>query len=77
MLLQFSNNYVKEFAVTCMFCAHVTMVCLDAKNSIKVGEPGFPAVAVDRGKEVIVGANSSFQVGDHDITKAKITHLLP
>ena len=28
---------------------------------------------VDRGKEVIVGSNSSFHVGDHDFTKAKIT----
>ena len=29
--------------------------------------------AVDRGKEVVVGCNSSFQVGDHDFTKAKVT----
>ncbi len=56
-----------------MFGAHVTMVCLDDKHNIKVGETGFPVAAVDRGKEVIVGSNSSFHVGDHDFTKAKIT----
>jgi hypothetical protein len=62
---------LKEFAV--VFREHVNLVCLDDKHNIKVGEPGFPVAAVDRGKEVIVGANSSFQVGDHDFTKAKIT----
>ena len=56
-----------------MFGAHVTMVCLDDKHNIKVGGPGFPVAAVDHGKEVIVGSNPSFHVGDHDFTKAKIT----
>ena len=49
------------------------MVCLDDKHNINLGEPGFPVAAVDRGKEVVVGCNSSSKVGDHDFTKAKIT----
>ena len=64
-------KYLKKFAIA--FRDYATMVCLDDKHNIKVGEPGFPVAAVDRGKEVIVGSNSSFQVGDHDFTKAKIT----
>ena len=56
-----------------MFRDHLTMVCLDDKHNIKIGEPGFPVAAVDRGREVVVGSNSSFQVGDHDFTKAKVT----
>lgn len=64
-------KYQKKFAV--MFREHVAMVCLDDKHNIKIGEPGFPVAAVDRGKEVVVGLNSSFQVGDHDFTKAKAT----
>ena len=64
-------KYQKKFAV--MFRDHLTMVCLDDKHNIKIGEPGFPVAAVDRGREVVVGSNSSFQVGDHDFTKAKVT----
>ena len=40
---------------------------------VKVGEPGFPVAAIDRGKQVLVGINTSFEVGDHDLTKAKFT----
>lgn len=64
-------KYVKQFAI--MFRGHVTMAFLDDKHNIKVGEPGFPVAAVDRGKEVLVGLNAKFTVGDHDFTKAKIT----
>ena len=64
-------KYQKKFAV--MFREHVAMVCLDDKHNIKIGEPGFPVAAVDWGREVVVGSNSTFQVGDHDFTKAKVT----
>lgn len=64
-------KYMKQFAI--MFHKHVTMVSLDDKHNIKVGEPGFPVAAVDRGKEVVVGTGTKFIVGDHDFTKAKIT----
>ena len=41
-------KYLKEFAIN--FREHTTLVCLDDKHNIKVGEPGFPVAAVDRGK---------------------------
>ena len=45
------------------------MVCLDDKHRIKVGEPGFPVAAAERGKKVLVKVGGSFEVGDHDFTK--------
>ena len=51
-----------------MFRDHSTVVCLDDKQNIKIGEADFPVAAVDRGKE-----SSKFMVGDHDFTKAKFT----
>ena len=64
-------KYLKHFAI--MFRDHSTVVCLDDKHNIKIGEPDFPVAAVDRGKEVLVGISSKFMVGDHDFTKAKFT----
>eukprot|EP00117_Sycon_ciliatum_P016059 scpid36605/ scgid15654/ len=46
---------------------------MDDKHLVKVGEPGFPVAAVDRGRSVVVGTTESFQVADHDFTKLKIT----
>ena len=62
---------MKHFAI--MFHNYSTMVCLDGKHNIKTGEPDFPVAAIDRGKEVLVGINLKFTVGDHDFTKAKFT----
>ena len=45
------------------------LACLDDKHKIKVGEPGFPVAAVERGKRVLVKVGASFEVGDHDFTK--------
>ena len=45
-------KYLKHFAI--MFCDHSTVVCLDYKHNIKIGEPDCPVAAVDRGKEVLV-----------------------
>lgn len=50
----------------------MTFACQDDKHSIKVGEPGFPVAAVERGKQVLVGTDTAFCVGDHDFTKSKI-----
>ena len=36
---------------------------------MKVGEPGFPVAAAERGRRVLVSRDSSFEVGDHDFTK--------
>jgi hypothetical protein len=50
------------------------LVFLDDKHHCKVGEPGFPVAAVDRGKSVLVSQEESFVVADHDFTK---TGLIP
>ena len=52
---------------------HSTFVCQDDKHSIKVGEPGYPVAAVERGKQVLVGLNERMVVGDHDFTKFTLT----
>eukprot|EP00117_Sycon_ciliatum_P020858 scpid56965/ scgid18449/ len=46
---------------------------MDDKHLVKVGEPGFPVAAVDRGRSVVVGAEESFQVADHVFTQVKVT----
>ena len=35
---------------------------------MKVGEPGFPVAAAERGQRVLVSCDSSFE-GDHNFTK--------
>lgn len=52
--------------------AFSTFVCLDDKHRIKVGEPGFPVAAAERGRRVVVSMSKSFQVGDHDFTKFSV-----
>ncbi|CAB4039823.1 Hypothetical predicted protein, partial [Paramuricea clavata] len=64
-------RYQKEFCV--QFQDIATLVCEDDKHTIKVGEPGFPVAAVERGKRVIVGLKQSFEVGDHDFTKFSLS----
>ena len=44
-------------------------VCLDDKHRIKIGEPGFPVAAAERGRQVLQAAGSRFLVGDHDFMK--------
>ena len=63
-------RYMKDFAV--LFRDNTVFVCMDDKHHCKVGEPGHPVAAVDRGKRVIVGENSVFAVSDHDFTKFSI-----
>ncbi|KAI8516352.1 hypothetical protein Bbelb_049330 [Branchiostoma belcheri] len=63
-------KYLKEFAV--MFRDFTAFVCLDDKHSIKVGEPGYPLAAVDRGKSVLVAQDTVFVVADHDFAKVKL-----
>ena len=46
------------------------LVFLDDKHRCKVGEPGMPVAAVDRGKQVIVTmTGKKFCDADHDFTK--------
>ena len=40
---------------------------------MKIGEPGYPVAAVERGKSVIVAKGTKFAVGDHDFTKLLLT----
>ena len=46
---------------------------MEDKHSCKVGEPGCPVAAVERGKQVIVGLNETMEVADHDFTRTSIT----
>ena len=63
-------KYLHELAIK--FRMHTSFVSQDDKHFVKVGEPGFPVAAVERGKQVVVSADAPFSVGDHDFTKAKI-----
>ena len=56
----------REFAVK--FQDLMNFICIDDKHRVKVGEPGFPVAAAERGREVIVSLNETFAVGDHDFT---------
>ena len=62
--------YQREYAVQmqqqCVF------VCIDDKHRVKIGEPNCPVASAERGRQVIVGTQSSFQAVDHDFTKFSI-----
>ena len=65
------------------YAGSTTFVTADANCKVPVGEPGFPIVAVARGKKVIVGENEVITVGDHDFSKlslipdAILIHTIP
>ena len=63
-------RYLKELAIK--FKNYTWLVFLDDKHRCKVGEPGFPVAAVERGKRVVVGRDTTFAVTDHDYTKLGI-----
>jgi hypothetical protein len=63
-------RYQRELAVK--FRSFSNFSCVDNKHRVKVGEPGFPVAAAERGRRVLVSLNSSFQVGDHDLTQHSI-----
>ena len=56
-------RYVKELAVKRHDICSV--VFQDDKHS-KIGEPGYPVAAIDRGKSVLVGRDVPFAVANHD-----------
>lgn len=60
-------RYQPEYAVCVR--EHSMFVCLDDKHRNKIGEPGFPVAAAERGRQVLQAAGSRFLVGDHDFTK--------
>ena len=59
-------RYEREVAV--QYAEYTTFVSLDDKHFIKVGEPGFPIAAVERGKKVLVSLQKKFEVDDHDFS---------
>ena len=64
-------RYMREYAIKYRDIS--CFVCIDDKHSIKVGEPGFPIAAAERGRQVIVSSHATFAVGDHDFAKFKLT----
>ena len=61
-------KYLKQFSL--QYKAVTDLVFLDDKHRCKVGEPGMPVAAVERGKQVIVSmTGKKFSVADHDFTK--------
>jgi len=46
---------------------------LDDKHKIKIGHPGCPVAAAERGRQVLVHSATTFQVGDHDFTNMSVT----
>ena len=59
-------KYAREYAVSIRDI--FSFVCTDDKHKISMGEPNFPLAALIRGRQVLVGNNESFQVGDHDFS---------
>lgn len=63
-------RYLKEFCIK--FRDFTVFVCMDDTHHCKVGEPGHPVAAVDRGKRVVVAEDKVFAVSDHDFTKFSV-----
>ena len=53
--------------------SNTDFIAMNDKHTCKVGELGFPVAAVERGKQVVVAHNQSFEVCDHDFTKIFVT----
>ena len=51
-------RYLKEMAV--LFCDNSWLVFMDDKHRCKIGEPGYPVAAVERGKQVLVSCHTKF-----------------
>ena len=60
-------RYMREYAI--MLREFCTFISLDDKHKIKIGEPGYPVAAAERGRRVPVREDEYFTVGDHDFTK--------
>lgn len=60
-------RYIHEYAV--LLRDSSLFFCMDDKHRVKVGEPGTPVAAAERGKQVLVSLSQSFQFCDHDFTR--------
>lgn len=45
---------------------------IDNKHGLKVGEPGFPMAATERGRRILVRAGTTFEVDNHYFNKFSI-----
>ena len=63
-------RYLREYALR--FRDASLLICLDDKHRLKVGEPGYPVAAAERGRRVIVSLREVFEVADHDFTRFSI-----
>ena len=64
-------RYLKEFSI--LYCDYCSLFFMDDKHRCKIGEPGLPVAAVERGKKVIVAmSGKKFAVADHDFTKFSV-----
>ncbi|CAB5367427.1 unnamed protein product [Rhizophagus irregularis] len=63
-------RYLKELAIK--FKDNTWLVFLDDKHRCKIGEPGHPVAAIERGKQVVVTTHETFAVSDHDFTKCSL-----
>ena len=63
-------HYQKEMAI--LLQMNSWLIFMDNKHRCKVGEPGYPVAAIEKGKQVIVSKNKVFKVADHDFTKCDI-----
>ena len=57
---------MREYAIA--FKDYCGFVSLDDKHKIRIGEPGFPVAAAERGRRVPVREDEYMTVGDHDFT---------
>ncbi|KAK6175856.1 hypothetical protein SNE40_014236 [Patella caerulea] len=66
-------RYLKEFCVK--FRDFCTVLCIDDKVQVKLGESGFPIACTDRGRAAVVHVPSQEQhsAGDHDFSAFKLT----
>ena len=64
-------RYQKKLAVR--FRQNTTLVSMDDKHKVKVGEPGCPLAAVEGGRQVLVGLDTVFQVAGHDFSRFTLT----
>jgi len=63
-------RYLKELAIK--YRNDTWLIFLDDKHRCKIGEPGSPVAAIERGKQVVVSKNMTFIVSDHDFTKCSL-----
>jgi len=60
-------RYLREYAV--LLRDFSCFVCMDDKHRLKIGEPGVPVAAAERGRQVLVSLTETFEVCDHDFTR--------